>query len=222
MDNKKKIRVLVADDHPALRDGFCRLLEDEEDFVVVGKAGTCEQTVALATELKPDVAIIDVSMPGCTGIEATKRIKQILPNVMVLMVSAYDYESFILESLHAGASGYLLKSTPFQELASAIRMVHLGKIVLDRALAGDALQQITVKTGDKESTHNKLHSRELEILQLVAKGASNKEIAAQLVISERTVESHVNHILRKLGARSRTPAVISAIKKGWLSIDEMS
>jgi two-component system, NarL family, response regulator LiaR len=221
MDSNKRISILVADDHPAFRDGLCRLLEDEEGFKVVGKAGNCEQTVALAQELKPDVAIIDVSMPGLSGIEAAKQIKETCPNTAILMVSAYDYESFVLASLRAGASGYMLKNSPSAELTGAVHKVHMGKVVLDPEIAGLALQRLSKKKDQGDTDFRELRGRELEILKLLAKGCSNKEIGMQLVISERTVEAHLVRIFRKLGVQSRTRAVLYAIKKGWLTIDDL-
>jgi DNA-binding NarL/FixJ family response regulator len=221
MDTKNKIRVLVADDHPTFRDGLCRLLEDEADFKVVGSAGTGEQTVALAKELMPDVAIIDVSMPGIAGIEAASQIKEACPKTAILMVSAYDYESFVLAALRAGASGYLLKNSPSHELTGAVRKVHAGNVVLDTEIAGRALQRLSKKKRSEDSDPEELGGRELEVLRLVAKGHSNKDIGIQLVISERTVEAHMVRIFRKLGVGSRTRAVLCALKKGLLTIDDL-
>ena len=220
MDVKNKINILVADDHPTFRDGLCRLLEDEADFKVVGSAGTCEQTVALARELRPDVAIVDVSMPGIAGIDAASQIKEACPSTAVLMVSAYDYESFVLAALRAGASGYLLKNSPSHELTGAVRKVHKGTVVLDPEIAGRALQRLSRK-GREGSEVEDLSARELEILRLLARGCSNRDIASQLVISERTVEAHLVKIFRKLGVASRTRAVLCALKKGWLTIDDL-
>jgi two-component system, NarL family, response regulator LiaR len=221
MDIRNKISILVADDHPTFRDGLCRLLEDEADFKVVGSAGTAEQTVALARELKPNVAIVDVSMPGIAGIEAARQIKEACPDTAILMVSAYDYESFVLAALRAGAGGYLLKNSPSHELTGAVRKVHSGKIVLDTEIAGRALQRLSKKKAGDGDEADELHGREMEILRLVAKGCSNRDVGNQLVISERTVEAHLVRIFRKLGVGSRTRAVLCALKKGWLTIDDL-
>jgi two-component system, NarL family, response regulator LiaR len=218
---RSRIRVLVADDHPAVCDGLCRLLDDEDEFEVVGRSGNGRETVALVRELRPDVAIIDVSMPGLTGIEAATQIKETCPETAVLMVSAYNYESFVLASLRAGAMGYLLKNAPFSELTGAIRMVHAGKLVLDIKVAGDALQRLTKGTGELDADFKELHDREMEILKLVARGISNKEIADKLFISQRTVDTHLINIFRKLGVESRTRAVLRALKKGWLTLDDV-
>jgi len=221
MQVKSRIKVLVADDHPAVRDGICRLLQDEEDIDVVGKSGASEEAIMLARELKPDVALLDVSMPGSTGIEAAKQIKEVCPNTAILMLSAYDYESFVLASLQAGASGYLLKNAPFSELTAAIRMIHHGKVVLDRKVADSTLQRLGKRKPQKEDDFGELRGREMEILRLVAKGISNKEIAVELVISERTVETHLINIFRKLNVGSRTKAVLRGLKKGWLILDDI-
>jgi DNA-binding NarL/FixJ family response regulator len=219
MDIKKRINILVADDHPAFREGFCRLLEEKPDFSVVGRAADCEQVVTLAQELQPNVAIIDVSMPGVAGIEAVRRIKETCAGTAILMLSAYDYESFVLAALRAGADGYLLKSAPCEELISAVRRVNMGKVALDPEIASLALQRLSKKKGTKGDQIEELSKRELEVLALVARGCSNKEISAQLVISERTVDAHLIKIFGKLRVKSRTTAVLAALKKGWLTAD---
>jgi two-component system, NarL family, response regulator LiaR len=221
VDHKSNVSILVADDHPAFRDGFCRLLEDEPDFKVIGRAGNCEEVVRLASQLHPDVAIIDVSMPGMAGIEAVKQIKEASPTTAILMLSAYDYESFVLAALRAGANGYLLKNSPCEELLGAIRRVHLGKVVLDPEIASVALQRLSRKKGTRSDQIEELSRRELEVLALVARGCSNKKISEQLVISERTVDSHLIKVFGKLGVKSRTTAVLSALKKGWLTSDSL-
>ena len=217
-----KIRLLIADDHPAFREGLSRLLDDEEDMECIAKPSDGMEAVRLAKELQPDVAIIDVTMPNLNGIEAAKRIKAACPATAILMVSAFDYESYILASLQAGASGYMSKNTPLRELVSAIRLVYKGESVLDtkatekvvrRLVAGDASQKTDVEC---------LHPRELEILKLAAKGMSNKGIAEELIISERTVQTHLVNVFRKIGTSSRTQAVLFALKKGWITLDDLS
>ncbi len=216
-----KIKVLVADDHPAFREGLCRLLEDEKDLECVAKSSNGEETIRLAKELLPDVAIIDIAMPGINGIEAAKQIKAACPAIAILMISAYGYESYIVASLQAGAAGYLLKDVPLRELVNAIRFVHAGETVLNFKAAGKILRRLAAGRDEKRRGLEELHRRELEVLKLAAKGLSNKEIAAELVISERTVQTHLVNIFKKLEVGSRTEAVLHALKEGWLSPDDL-
>ncbi len=217
----EKIKLLVADDHPAVRDGLCRLLEDEAEMEVIGRAGDGNQTIALAKELKPDVVLVDVSMPGINGIEATKQIKQACPDIAVLIVSGYNYQSFVIASLQAGASGFLLKNTSVSELINAIRMVRNGKAIFDLKAASNIFLDLSTGKGQEQIYLNPLHEREREVLCLLAKGISNKEIATKMDISERTVQTHLVNICRKLGASSRTKAVLIALKRGWLTLDDL-
>ena len=214
--------MIIADDHPTFREGLSRLLEDEEDLECVAKPTDGIEAVRLAKELRPDVAIIDVSMPNLNGIEATKQIKASCPDTVVLMVSAFDYESYILTSLQAGASGYMSKSTPLSELVSAIRLVHRGESVLDIKATDKIVRHLTAGDSSGKMFSECLHSRELEIIKLAARGMSNKGIAEELFISERTVQTHLVNIFRKTGASSRTQAVLYVLKKGWITIDDLS
>ncbi len=216
-----KIRIMVADDHPAFREGLCRILADEKDLEVVAKAEDGEETVRLAQELCPDVAIIDVAMPKFNGIEAAKQIKAVCPNTAILIVSAYDYQSYLLASMRAGAAGYLLKSTSLREMINAIRFVHDGQAVFDFQGASRVLERLTVDSSNHNRGLLELHNREMEVLKLAAKGKSNKEIAGQLVVSERTIQTHMVNIFRKLGVGSRTEAVLHAFKEGWLTPDDL-
>ena len=217
----KKINVLIADDHPAFREGLCRFLEDEEDIEVVAQAKGGEEMISLAERLRPDVAIVDVAMPGLSGIEAAKRIKEACTTTAILMLSAYDYESYVLASLKAGAAGYLLKDTPLFELASAIRMVHRGKAVFNLKATGNILNLLTAGSHQRTSGSGQLYDREIQVLKLLAKGMSNRDIAGELIISERTVQTHLVNIFKKLGVGSRTEAALHALKKGWLTLDDL-
>lgn len=217
----EKIKLLVADDHPVFREGLCRLLEDEKDIEVVAKVGSGEEAVRTAIELSPHVAIIDVIMPGIGGFEAAKQIKAASPQIAILMLSAYDYGSYILASLQAGAAGYLMKGSSLGELAEAIRLAHAGVAVFDFRAANKTLGKLLTGEALFKNAAGILHSREVEILKLVAKGMSNKEIARELVISERTVRTHMVNIFRKLGVSSRTEAVLHALKEGWLTLDTL-
>ena len=217
----EKIRVLIADAHPVFREGLCQLLEHEEDMECVAKPADGEEAVRLTMELLPDVAIIDIAMPKLNGIEAVKQIKAARPATAILIVSAFDYESYILASLRAGAAGYLLKSTPLHELTNAIRSVHAGEAVFDFRATSKILRRLADDKGEERRYLEELKPRELEVLRLAGKGISNKEIAGELVISERTVQTHLVNIFRKLGVGSRTEAVLHALKEGWLTLDDL-
>jgi len=216
----EKIRLLIADDHPAFREGLCRILAEEEDLECVAKSADGIEAVKLAEELQPDVAIIDVCMPNLNGIEAAKQIKAACHNTTILMVSAFDYESYILACLQAGAVGYILKNTPLREIVSAIRLVHTGRSVLDLKVTDKIVRHlVTHRSGETDFAH--LFPRELEILGLAAKGKSNKDIAGELYISERTVQTHFVNIFRKLGVNSRTQAVLHALRSGWITLNDL-
>lgn len=218
----KKIRLLIADDHPTFLEGLCRLLADEEDLECVAKSEDGVEAVKQAKELQPDVAIIDVSMPIVNGIDAAKQIKAVSPNTAILMISAFDYQSYILASLRAGASGYMSKSMPLSTLVSAIRLVNNGERVLDLKATDKIVNYLASSDGSGKADLEPLHPREQEIVKLAARGMSNKEIAGELYISERTVQTHLVNIFRKLGVSSRTQAALHAIKKGWITIDTQS
>lgn len=217
------IRVLIADDHALVREGTRRMLEQESDMQVVGEAGDGEETVKAACELKPDVAIVDISMPKLDGIEATKQIKERCPSVTILILSAYDDDQFIFSLLEAGAAGYLLKSVRSRELVDAVRAVHAGESVLHPSIAKKVLNRF-VSTGGKPPAAKPadvLSDREKEILKLATKGLSNADIAKELYLSVRTVQGHLGHIFNKLQVGSRTEAVVRALKEGWVTLDDV-
>jgi len=214
-----KITVMIVDDHPPFSQGLSRLLADEADLEVVANSSDGEEAVRLTTQLHPDVAIIDVAMPKMSGIEVARQIKAICPSTAILMLSAYDYESYLLHSLQAGARGYLLKTSPLRELISAVRLVHSGQVVFTSKAANGFLNRLAIDNG-KERLGG-LHNRELQVLRLVAQGKANKEIATELVISDRTVQTHLVAIFRKLGVGSRTEAVARALREGWLTLDDL-
>ena len=218
------IRILIADDHAFVREGTRRILEQEPDLEVVAEAGDGEEAVKLACDLKPDVALVDVAMPRLDGIEATRRIKAQCPAVAVLVLSAYDDDQFVFGLLEAGAAGYLLKSVRGQEIVEAIRAVHAGESVLHPSVARKVLNRfagVSGKPRDRKSL-DLLTEREMDVLKLVTKGLSNKDIAEGLCLSVRTVQGHLANIFNKLRVSSRTEAVVHALKEGWVTLDDVS
>ncbi|UCG83216.1 MAG: response regulator transcription factor [Dehalococcoidia bacterium] len=220
----KTIRILIADDHTVLRQGTRKLLEDEPDMEVVAEALDGEEAVNLARELKPDVVLMDIAMPGLDGIAATKMIKQEYPEINVLILSAYDDDPFVFKLLQAGAAGYLLKSVHSQELISGVRAVHHGDSVLHPTIARKVLSRLAFASGKSSDagTTGGLTDREIELLRLMTKGLSNKEIANELELSIRTVQGHVAQIFNKMGVNSRTEAVVRGLREGWVTLEDES
>lgn len=207
------IRIVIGDDHAIFRDGTRAVLEKEDDLCVVGEAETGEQALALILKLRPAVAILDIRMPGLNGLEVAARLAELAPEVRTLILSAYDDEEYVTEALQRGASGYLLKSAPGGELASAVRSVVAGTTVLHESVSRQLLERRR-----PAGARWRLSSRELEILQLIAQGRHNKEIARRLAISLRTVETHLNNVFSKMGVSSRTEAVLSAVNEHLISL----
>jgi NarL family two-component system response regulator LiaR len=220
----EKIRILIADDHAFVREGTRRILEQEPDLEVVAEAGDGEEAVRLASDLKPDVAIVDVAMPKLDGIEATRRIKALCPAVAVLVLSAYDDDQFVFGLLEAGAAGYLLKSVRGHEIVDAIRAVDAGESVLHPSVARKVLNRFASVSSraQRKKPLEVLTDREMEVLKLVTKGLSNKDIADGLSLSVRTVQGHLANIFNKLRVSSRTEAVVHALKEGWVTLDDVS
>ena len=220
----KKIKILIADDHAFVREGTRRILEQEPDLEVVAEAGDGEEAVRLASDLKPDVAIIDVAMPKLDGIEATRQIKALCPAVAVLVLSAYDDDQFVFGLLEAGAAGYLLKSVRGHEIVDAIRAVDAGESVLHPSVARKVLNRFASVSSkaQRKKPLELLTDREMEVMRLVTKGLSNKDIADGLSLSVRTVQGHLANIFNKLRVSSRTEAVVHALKEGWVTLDDVS
>jgi DNA-binding NarL/FixJ family response regulator len=211
------IRLLVADDHPMLREGLVAVLGTQPDFDVVGEAADGSEVVRLAEKLRPDVILLDLEMPNVDGVAALERLRDAGSEVRAIVFTAYDTDERILGSLRAGARGYLLKGASRQEIFGAIRTVHAGGSLLQPAVTDRLLERID--RGGGRDTGN-LTPRELEVLALLAHGLKNAEIASRLFISERTVKFHVGSILAKLGADNRTEAVTIAAHRGLVSLTD--
>jgi len=222
MEKQPAIRVLLADDHAVVRKGIREFLEANEDIEIVAEASDGEQALAYAMELQPDVAVLDIQMPHLTGIEVTSRLHTECPDVKVLILTAYDYDPYILSALKAGASGYVIKTARAEDLVQAVRTVCEG---------GSALDPLVTRKMVAHLTHTSLYSdqnhilelpseREMEVLRLVVRGLSNRGIATDLNISPRTVQGHLANLFEKLGVGTRTEAALLAVKMGWVALEE--
>jgi len=213
--NSDPIRVLLADDHSIVRAGIRQFLERAGDIQVVAEAGDGEMAKVLIQQKQPDVAVLDIQMPKSSGIEVTRWVRANFPKVGVLILTAFDDDPYVLAVLQAGANGYVLKTASPAELIRAVRDVNAGKSVLDASVTQKLLSQLS---HPKEAPQvEALTARELEVLELVAKGFTNKAIGVQLGISDRTVQGHLAHTFDKLQAGSRTEAVMRAVSLGWIS-----
>jgi two-component system NarL family response regulator len=216
------IRVLIVDDHALFRRGLQMVLEGESDIDVVGEAADGHEAVELAERTTPDVVLMDVRMPRRSGIEATRAIKDTLPSARILMLTISDEEADLYEAIKAGASGYLLKEISIDEVAAAVRAVHKGQSLISPSMASKLLNEFAamVKRQDERTQvpGPRLTERELEVLRLVAKGMNNRDIGAELFISENTVKNHVRNILEKLHLHSRMEAVVYAVRERLLDI----
>jgi DNA-binding NarL/FixJ family response regulator len=214
----KKLTILLADDHKMLREGLRVLLDSQPGMRVVGEAANGKEVVDKAGELKPDVVVMDLSMPGLNGLQATELLRSRQPAIKVVVLTAHEDESYLTQLCKAGAAGYVLKRSAGDQLVQAIRMAARGQVYLEPALAGKALARLmTGPSASPETTQAQLSEREKEVLSLIAWGYSNKEAADKLKVSVKTVETYRVRIADKLGLRSRTELVKYALRQGWLN-----
>ena len=219
------IRVLIADDHALFRRGLEMVLQGEPGLDLVGQASDGAEAVQIAGEVLPDVVLMDIRMPKITGIEAARQMKEAAPSAKIIMLTISDEEEDLFEAIRAGASGYLLKDIPLDELAGSVRSVHGGQSLINPSMAGKLLNEFATlarrDAEDEPAKHApapKLTEREMEVLRLVARGMNNRDIAKELFISENTVKNHVRNILEKLQIHSRMEAVMIAVREKLIEI----
>jgi len=222
-DKKDRITILVADDHPLMRKALKNLLEKQPDLEIVAEAGDGEEAVRLATQLVPDVVIMDIRMPKLSGLEAIRQIKAKCPGIAILVLTVHDDSEYILGTLEAGAAGYLIKSVDEEEVLHAIRGVVSGEMVLSAPISPQLLKQALQRTNRKvlPDIGERLTSRELEVLKLAARGMSNKDISQHLNLSLPTVKGYLADIFNKFNVGSRTEAVIIGLRAGFLTLDDL-
>jgi DNA-binding NarL/FixJ family response regulator len=222
-----KIRIMIVDDHPLFREGLRRVLEAEDDVLVEAEVADGHEAIALAREIRPDVVLLDISLPSMNGLQVTREIKASLPDTAVINLTAYHDEEQIIHAINAGASAYYPKEVMPDKLMFAVRQVTKGQWVIDDRVLNkkelgdwlfDQYRQIAATGIVDDSRFVPLSSREMEILQYVVRGSSNKEIAHALQISQQTVKNHISSILRKLDAKDRTEAAVYALRHGWIRL----
>ncbi|WP_439020636.1 response regulator [Bacillus thuringiensis] len=212
------IKILVVDDHAFLRDAIRSILEDESDMKVVGEASSGDEVLGKVEECGPDCILMDINLPGKNGIEATELVKKKYPNCRVLVFTMYEHDEYLMDALQAGADGYLLKDSSSEQVVAAIRMLYQGDSVIHPRMTKKLITYHQQKM-KVESNENELTEREKEILFELVKGLSNKEIAEVLYISDKTVKIHINKIFKKLNVKSRSQAVIYAVRNQLVPLD---
>ncbi len=214
------IRIFLADDHPIVRNGIRTILESESSFQIIGESGDGLQTVRLIEQLHPDVLVTDMMMPGLSGLEVIRQVSQMTPVTRTLLISMHGEESYVLEALRNGATGYILKNAPAPELLQAVRDVAAGKRFLSAALSERVIENLIKQSAEvSQDAYDLLTTREREVLMLTAEGLNNTEIAERLSLSPRTVETHRNSFMRKLGLHTQTDVIRYAIKRGLVPLD---
>jgi len=213
------IRVLIADDHAIVREGLRTILGLQEGVEVVGEASDGQEAVALAESLAPEVVLMDIRMSKLDGVEATRRIKAQNPQIGIIVLTNYDDDRYVFEGIEAGASGYLLKDISSDDLAEAIRRVARGESLMAPSVLRKVLDEFALRAEERELPHEGLTPRELEVLQALARGLKNEEIAKELFITEKTVKSHLGSVFSKLGVHDRSQAILYAIKHKLVDID---
>ncbi len=208
--NKTSIRVMVVDDHQIVRKGVVALINSEPDLEVVAEAADGRQAIDLFRQQQPDITLMDLRLPALGGVDATRAIRQEFPAARIIVLTTFDGDEDIYRALQAGAQGYLLKGMSYDELLDAIRSVHAGA----RRIPGPVAQRLAERVAGQELT-----ARELQVLQLIVRGRSNREISTELAISEATVKSHINSLLSKLGVNDRTQAATSALQRGLVHLE---
>lgn len=221
MDAPEKIKVLIVDDHQVVRQGLRTFLELQDDVLVVGEAEDGQTAIEMVQQLNPDIVLMDLVMPNLDGISATRQVKSLGSDVKVIALTSFTEDDKVFPAIQAGASSYLLKDVSPDDLVEAIRAVHRGEARLHPDIARKLMEQVAQQTSPLHESHlEDLTEREREVVNLVAKGRSNQEIANELVISEKTVKTHVSNILGKLQLGDRTQLAIYAIKKGLVNPDQ--
>ena len=220
-DRDPPIRVVLAEDHTLVRQGTRRLLEDSGRVVVVAEASDGHEAIAAVDQYEPDMVIVDIGLPGLNGIEATRRIKAGHPQVSVIGLTVHDEDQYVFALLEAGAAGYLLKDVEGQELLRAVEAVHVGESVLHPSITHKVLTRLAHGAPASAKPTDPLTDREHEVLALAAQGLANKEIAARLEVSIRTVETHLSRAFAKLEVGSRTEAVLHGLRRGWFDLEAL-
>jgi DNA-binding NarL/FixJ family response regulator len=216
----RTVRVVLADDHTMVRQGIRQFLEESGDVKVVAEAADGLEALRCIEATQPDVAVLDIQMPGASGIEVTRQLRARFPGVKVLILTAYDDDPYVFALLRAGADGYILKTAPAEELVRAVRTVAAGQSALGPQIARKVVEQLAMgRPATAAEQPEPLTEREIEVLRLTARGLTNKAIGRELGISPRTVQGHLANIFGKLGVTSRTEAVTEALRRGWIVIE---
>lgn len=216
------IRVVVVDDHTLMRQGLVGLLDEDPDLVVVGQAGDASSALDIIEETRPDVVLMDVGLPGVSGLELTAQVKGIVPDIRVLVLTMYEREDYLFEALQAGASGYVLKGADIQDLLTAVRTVARGETYVYQSLTGKLVADYLsrIEDGADRKDYDGLSKREREVLALIAEGLTTGQIAERLYLSPHTVQTHRDHVMTKLDLHSRVALTKYAIRKGLIELEK--